>query len=87
MMEADLDQRVENGKITAGERDRRLIEMEKGFDKKFDDKEMKEAVKGTRESFKAVIDAGKSAGLNWSNAEFEFVDDSDFSVFLIFGFF
>jgi hypothetical protein len=78
VMKADLDQRVENGKITAGERDRRLIEIEKEFEKEFDGKQMEEKAKEARESFKEVIDAGKTAGLNWSNAEFEFIDDSDF---------
>lgn len=78
MFEANLDQQVENGKITAGERDRRLIEMEKEFEEKFDEKAMEKEAKEARESLKEVIDAGKSAGLNWSNAEFEFIDDSDF---------
>jgi hypothetical protein len=77
-MKARLDHEVENGKITVGERDRRLIEFEKEFDEAFDDKKMEEATKGIRESFKETIDRGKSAGLNWSKAKFEFIDDSEF---------
>lgn len=78
LFEANLDQQVENGKITAGERDRRLIEMEKEFEEKFDEKAMEKEAKEARESLKEVIDEGKNAGLNWSKAEFEFIDDSDF---------
>jgi hypothetical protein len=82
LTEAKLDHEVENGKITAGERDRQLIKIEKEFEEEDaeddQEKEMKEAVKELRENFKEVIDEGKSAGLNWSKAEFEFIDDSDF---------
>jgi len=76
---AGLDQKVEVGKITEGERDRRLREMEANIDKNLSSSEIEEEAKDARERFRRTIEAGMSAGLNWSKAEFEFVDTSEFS--------
>ena len=89
-----LDQEVEVGKITEGERDRRLREVEAIIDKDMSSWEFAEEdmnglaellttnrteAKDARERFRRTIEAGMSAGLNWGKAEFEFVDTSEFS--------